>query len=184
MPDVNFIEQINTLSGQTVQLCYHCHKCTAGCPVAGEMEYGPDRLLRMVQMGEKEKLLTTRDIWLCVGCETCGTRCPNDIDIAPVTASLREMAYREGARVADPDAVKFHRLFLGIIQNMGRMHEASLLGLYKLWSLHILADLDSGAKMIMRGKIPIIPKPFKGRQEMKKLYEVANRVREAGIHDD
>jgi len=48
MFDPTFADQINRLSSQTIQLCYHCHKCTAGCPVAAEMTYGPDRVLRMV----------------------------------------------------------------------------------------------------------------------------------------
>ena len=78
------IRQVNHLSEQTIELCYHCHKCTSGCPVADEMQYGPDRqILRMVQFGEKEKLLKSADIWVCASCETCGTRCPNEIDISP-----------------------------------------------------------------------------------------------------
>ena len=42
------------VSDQAIQLCYHCHKCMAGCPVADQMDYGPDRILRMVQLGEKD----------------------------------------------------------------------------------------------------------------------------------
>ncbi|MCX7608923.1 MAG: 4Fe-4S dicluster domain-containing protein, partial [Anaerolineales bacterium] len=60
------------------------------------MEYGPDRILRMVQLGERERLLKSRDIWLCAACETCGTRCPNDIDIAKVMDALRMEALRSG----------------------------------------------------------------------------------------
>ena len=88
MSNSSFILQVDTLSEETVELCYHCHKCTAGCPVAVEMEYGPDRILRMIQLGEKERVLTSGDIWLCASCETCGTRCPNEINIADVMDAL------------------------------------------------------------------------------------------------
>jgi len=57
----SFVDRVNGLSGQTVQLCYHCHKCTAGCPAAFAMEYGPDRVLRLIQFGQQERLLTSRD---------------------------------------------------------------------------------------------------------------------------
>ena len=74
MTAIPFIQTINQLSEQTVELCYHCHKCTSGCPVSTEMQYGPDRVLRMVQLGYKDALLKSRDIWICASCETCGTR--------------------------------------------------------------------------------------------------------------
>ena len=97
----SFTDQVNDLSGQTVQLCYHCHKCTAGCPAAFAMEYGPDRVLRLIQFGQQERLLTSRDPWLCLGCEMCGAHCPNDIDIYEVMLALKEMAEEAGYRVED-----------------------------------------------------------------------------------
>ena len=94
-------DQVNALSKQTVEMCYHCHKCTAGCPVAFSMEYGPDRLLRLLQLGQVERVLTSRDIWLCLTCEMCGAHCPNDIHIADVALALREIAERTGYRAED-----------------------------------------------------------------------------------
>ena len=96
-----FIDQINSLSGQVTQLCYHCHKCTAGCPAAFAMEYGPDRILRLIQFGQCERLLSSRDPWLCLGCEMCGAHCPNEIDINEVMIALKEMSAEAGYRVED-----------------------------------------------------------------------------------
>jgi len=173
MPDFNFIDQVNTLSEQPIELCYHCHKCTAGCPVVDQMEYGPDRILRMVQFGEKDKLLQSEDIWVCVGCETCGARCPNEIDAARVLGALREIAFAENAAIAEPGAVKFHRLFLGLVQRTGRMHEISLLALHKLWTLNLFSDLPAGARLIMMGKVPLKPSIIKGRSEIARIYATA-----------
>jgi heterodisulfide reductase subunit C2 len=184
MADMMFIERINTLSDQTIQLCYHCHKCTAGCPVAEQMQYGPDRVLRMVQMGEKVKLLQSHDIWICVSCQTCGTRCPNEIDTSRVMAALREMAIEEKAAISEPDAVKFHKLFLGLLQYMGRMHEVSLLALQKLWTLNLFSDLDSGAQLFIKGKIPLKPHLVKNRQELKHIYEASTAAAKKASHAD
>jgi heterodisulfide reductase subunit C len=167
----SFVNRVNELSEQTIQLCYHCHKCTAGCPVADEMTYGPDRVLRMVQFGEKERLLTSHDIWVCASCETCGTRCPNEIDIARVMDALRQIAVAEGAAIAEPDSIKFHRLFLSLIQRMGRMHEAGLMALYILWTRHIMVDMDSAFKLFVKGKAPLIPHLVKGRGDLKRIFE-------------
>jgi heterodisulfide reductase subunit C2 len=179
MIDTHFIQEINALSEQNIELCYHCHKCTAGCPVVDEMQYGPDRILRMVQRGEQEALLTSSDIWLCASCETCGARCPNQIDIARVMDALRQKALATGAVIAEPDAVKFHKLFLFVVQNMGRMHEASLLAAYKVWTRNLLADMDSGAVMFVKGKVPLMPKPIKRRKEVKKIFAAANEEKKA-----
>jgi Fe-S oxidoreductase len=56
------------------------------------MEYGPDRILRMIQFGQSERLLTSRDVWLCLNCEMCGAHCPNEIDIAAVMLALRKIS--------------------------------------------------------------------------------------------
>ncbi|RLC85955.1 MAG: hypothetical protein DRI79_10700 [Chloroflexi bacterium] len=99
--ETSFLERVNTLSGQTIQLCYHCHKCTAGCPATFAMEYGPDRILRLIQFGQRERLLTSRDIWLCLECEMCGAHCPNEIDIGEVMIALKEIAEEAGYRAED-----------------------------------------------------------------------------------
>ena len=102
----SFISQVNERSGQTVQLCYHCHKCTAGCPAAFAMEYGPDRILRMIQFGQRERLMASRDAWLCLGCEMCGAHCPNEIDINEVLIAVKELSEEAGYRVQDCEQLR------------------------------------------------------------------------------
>ena len=184
MVELSFIDQVNTLSDQSIQLCFHCHKCTAGCPVAEQMDYGPDRILRMVQLGEKQTLLESKDIWVCVACETCGSRCPNEINASRVLGALREIAYNENAAIAEPNAVKFHRIFLGLVQNMGRMHEVSLLALHKLWTLNLLSDLPAGARLIAMGKVPFIPHMIKGQADVKRIFAATDPKNKQVAHGD
>lgn len=178
MTEINFLQQINSLSSQMLQLCYHCHKCTAGCPVAEDMQYGPDRILRMVQLGQKDKLLASHDIWLCAACETCGTRCPNEIDIARVMDALRQVAIAEGSAVGEPDALKFHKIFMAGVQTFGRSHEMFLFAAYKLWTMHLMDDMDSGISLIAKGKVPILPSLVKNRAEVSKLFKDSTKKTE------
>jgi heterodisulfide reductase subunit C len=129
----------------------------------------------MVQFGDAERLLSSPDIWICASCETCGTRCPNEIDVARVMDALRQMAIAQGAAIAEPDAVKFHKLFLFLIQNVGRMHEAALMGVYLTWTWGILDYVGVGSKMFLKGKVPLLPHRIKGRGEVKRIFEATKK---------
>jgi len=164
--------EVRHLSGEEIELCYHCHKCTAGCPVIGAMAYGPDRILRMVAMDQREPLLSSRDIWLCAGCYACATRCPNNIDIAAVMDALRQLAVSEGYKAGEPDVFLFHRLFFGVLGRLGRSHEAVLLGLFKVLSHQpLINDMAAGAGLFLRGKVPLLPHSIRAARPVHKLFE-------------
>jgi heterodisulfide reductase subunit C len=165
-------KEVNRRSGEQIELCYHCHKCTAGCPVVSAMTYGPDRLLRMIALDQVEQILQSSDIWLCAGCYTCASRCPNDIDIAAVMDALRQIAVANNYPIGEPDALLFHRLFLGVVRRLGRSHEAAMLGLFKILSrIPLLQDMDSGVKLFLRGKVPVLPDRISSAREVQQLFE-------------
>jgi len=45
-----FTEEVIRRSGERVDWCYQCGKCTAGCPVAFAMDIEPSRIMRLVQL--------------------------------------------------------------------------------------------------------------------------------------
>jgi len=99
--------------------------------VVDAMTYGPDQILRMIALDQSDELLQSKDIWLCAGCYTCATRCPNDIDISAVMDSLRQMALEQGYKAGEPDAYLFHRIFMGVVSNLGRRMKPSHWGYSK-----------------------------------------------------
>ncbi len=169
--DVNLASEVNHLSGQHILLCYHCHKCAAGCPVVGAMDYGPDRLLRMAALDQRHPVLSSRDIWLCAGCYTCATRCPNDIDVAAVMDALRQLSVAGDYPAGERNAVLFHTLFVRVVRQFGRSHEAALLGLFKLLSsVPLLADAGAGLGLFLRGKVPLWPQPSGAVAEVRRIF--------------
>ena len=170
-PDLTFMKRVSELSHQPVERCYYCLRCSAGCPSAYAMEYTPAQILRLVQLGQKDALLSSSAIWLCIGCETCGTRCPNQIHAGAVIDALRQMAVAEKAPVGEPHVWKLHQAFLDNIRIFGRMHELTMLAQYKLTSMDLLSDLDMGLDMFVKGKIEVLPKRIKGIAEVKKLFQ-------------
>jgi heterodisulfide reductase subunit C len=171
-PDLRFIEQVSDLSHQNVRSCYYCLRCAAGCPVTYAMDYNPAQLLKMIQLGQKDALLRSSAIWLCVGCETCGTRCPNGIRTGLVIDALRQLAITEGVAPAEREVFKLHRAFLDSIRIWGRVHELSMLMEYMLTSLDLFSNLDIGMDMIFKGKVLHLPERIKGLDEVRRLFEV------------
>ena len=104
-----FLEEVNEkINGVPIQRCYHCRKCTAGCPATPYMEYNPNRVIKMIQNGQREEVLNSSTIWLCMSCETCITRCPNEVDIARMMDVLRQMAIESGIGAREKNVLKFH----------------------------------------------------------------------------
>lgn len=169
--DSSFLEEAKKKSGEDLSLCYQCLKCTAGCPTAPYMDIRPNNIIRMIQMGRKKEVLGSSAIWLCVSCETCGTRCPNKIDIGVLMDALREMSMEAGVRAKEKNIHLLHEAFIKSIERGGRVHEATMLIDYKLRSKDFMTDLIPGMMLFLKGKIPLVPSFIKGRQEIKRIFE-------------
>lgn len=171
-PDLRFIEQVSDLSHQNVRRCFYCLRCSAGCPSAYAMDYTPAQLLRLVQLGQKDTLLHSSAIWLCIGCETCGTRCPNQIHAGAVIDSLRHIAIDEGVPAAERSVLKLHEAFLDSIRTWGRLHELTMILEHKLTSRDLLSNLDMGLDMFIKGKIHPFPSRIQGHRQVKSLFDL------------
>jgi heterodisulfide reductase subunit C len=176
-PDLTFIDRVSELSHQQVRRCYYCLRCSAGCPAAYAMDYTPAQILRLVQLGQKDTLLRSSAIWLCIGCETCGTRCPNEIHAGAVIDALRQVALAEGVKPAERSVQRLHAAFLDSIRWWGRLHELSMILQHKLTSGdNLLNNLDMGLVMLVKGKIHPLPKRIKGIDEVKALFEMGDEA--------
>ncbi|HEY3297311.1 MAG TPA: 4Fe-4S dicluster domain-containing protein [Armatimonadota bacterium] len=174
--DRGFRNEIESLSGQKIFSCYQCGECTGGCPVAYTADITPNQVIRMVQLGQEDQALNSSMIWLCLGCETCGTRCPKGVELSKVMDALRETAVQRGIPAKESAIKTFHETFLTSVERMGRTHEISMLGEYKLRTLNLFSDLFLGAKLFMKGKLAIVPSLVKGRDEMKKIFSTRKRT--------
>lgn len=167
--NADFLDVVNQRSGQVIQRCYFCKKCATGCPVVSYYDYLPYELFRMMQFGLKEEVLKSSTLWLCSTCGTCTTRCPNNIDIANVIDTLKEISVEEGIKAGERDIKLFHLLFLDNIRRFGRIHEATLLGLLKFRTGNIFKDLILGFKLFKKGKLKLKPERIEGKDEIRLL---------------
>lgn len=83
--------------GEKLLLCFQCGTCTSDCPVARfSGTYRPRMIIRMAQLGLKERVLKSDTLWLCAACFTCTDRCPQNVDVASVIRVLRNLAAEKG----------------------------------------------------------------------------------------
>jgi heterodisulfide reductase subunit C len=173
-PNLQFVKQVSELSSQNVSRCYYCLRCSAGCPAAYAMDLTPAQILRMIQLGQKDALLRSSGIWLCIGCETCGTRCPNEIHAGAVIDALRHIALEESITPAERSVYKMHQAFLDSIRTWGRLHELTMILQHKVTSRDLFSNLDMGLDMFLKGKIHPLPKRIQGMDEIKRLFEAGD----------
>ncbi len=158
--------EIQERSGENVFLCYQCKKCTAGCPVAAYFDLTPHQVLRACQFGQDELVLHSRTISICAACETCSTRCPQDIDIARIMDVLEIMAAEQGIKAKAPTVPMFYQSANRGIDWFGRMWELGLMA--ELYMREFLTgnldfkqlfkyDLSLAVKMLRAGKLKILP---------------------------
>ncbi len=157
MRDPAFTREVEERSGQNISTCYQCGNCTAGCPAGFVYDRQVSQIMRGVQLGLREQVLTSNAIWYCLGCSMCSQRCPNNIDVARVMETLRHMARHEGD-VAVPKVEKFWLSFLDTVRAFGRTYEIGTMALYMLRSLRLTTDVDLAPAALKRHKLPFSPK--------------------------
>jgi heterodisulfide reductase subunit C len=156
--------------------CYQCSMCSDGCPVAYVMDYYPNQIIHMVRLGMKEKILNSTTIWLCASCETCATRCPNEIDIVRLMDSLRAESRKAGINSSVSKVLKFHEAFVQQIKMKGRIDEAMLMVNYELkaWDFLSIAKIKELAGMaigmVKKGKIKIPSLKRHSTGDINRLY--------------
>ena len=166
-----FLSEVAQASGEKISACFQCQKCSAGCPIAYAMDVLPNQMLRHIQYGHREKVLTSNTIWICASCYTCSVRCPNNIDIAKIMDTLRPLAMHSEFKPGEKDIPIFHSAFLDTIKSRGRIHELSLILQFKSKTKNFFKDAALGLKMYRKGKIKLLPSKWDGGKEIKEIFQ-------------
>ena len=170
----DFVLALSKESRQDVNACFQCRKCAAGCPVAFAMDLTPTQIIHAARLGLENIVLNSRTIWLCASCQTCTTRCPQDVDIARVMDAARIIAVKRGVKPSVKSVRNFFKTAVKNISWFGRMYELGLIMGLKLKSGEFTKDMELGKQMFLKGKIKILPS-FKGMRDTRRIYRAVRK---------
>ncbi|MBW2655576.1 MAG: 4Fe-4S dicluster domain-containing protein [Deltaproteobacteria bacterium] len=165
-----FADEIKASSGINFNACLHCRTCANGCPFLEGMDYAPNAVIRLVQLGLEETALKCSTIWICVGCNTCSSCCPMAIDIPAVMDGLRHKAIEKGVKIAEPDVLNFHTEVLNTVKKYGRTHKLEIMMRYKLKKMDLFSDMGLGIKMLKKRKLDLTPSKVQDKKAIEKIF--------------
>ena len=152
----DFLKEVMKMpGGEKILECIQCGSCAGGCPTRFAMDYSPMQIIKMINRGMKEKVLSSSTIWVCSVCYTCTTRCPRDVNFTALMMSLRNKAIREN--LVKNGANKFHEYFFEVVNKYGKLHEAELLVklLDKTDFNSLRHNASLGLRLFKKGKLQI-----------------------------
>jgi heterodisulfide reductase subunit C len=168
------LEVVQRRTGRNPAACYQCGKCSAGCPMAEETSLRPHDVMRLILRDDREGLFAGESIWICLTCETCTARCPNDCDPARVMDALRELEPASASlRIR-----AFHQAFLDQVKSHGRLFEVGLVIQYKLRTGTLLQDVAAIPGMFRRGKLNLLPHRTRDVADVRRIFSACTAAAE------
>jgi heterodisulfide reductase subunit C len=176
-PSNKFMNKVMAESGVNLGACYGCKKCSNGCPVTFAMDLHPYQVVRYAQLGLEDKLKECETIWICASCQTCLTRCPNDVDLPRLMDYLKETIAKGNGKAAQERILKFHECFMKEVKTWGRVFEAGLMTRYMIVTgdafnpSEAIEKAKLGLTMFKKGRLSILPERTKDRKWLKQLFK-------------
>jgi quinone-modifying oxidoreductase subunit QmoC len=98
-PDLAFVNDIIRGGGESLKKCYQCATCSVVCNVTPEGNPFPRKEMVLAQWGQKDKLITSADVWLCHQCSDCTAYCPRGAKPGEVLNAIRKQSIKHVAMV-------------------------------------------------------------------------------------
>jgi len=178
--DPSFSRFVEEVAGTDIYACYQCGMCSGGCPVSFMMDYTPRQILRMGQLGMKDEVLSSSTIWLCASCNTCFTRCPREIDLPEVMATLKGRAIKEGFPSKIMEGQILYKTMVENMKKYGRVHEAQVFVNFarKAGVNKLIKQLPMGLTLFRKGKLKLSPEKIKSIEQLKALIRSVKQIQE------
>jgi len=132
------------------------------------------QMVHYLLLGNWDPVLKSEAIWVCVHCETCTARWPQQVDISKLLNVARVLAWREGRVAPDQAVAAYFASFLENLYLYSRAPELPLTVICKLKSGEYLRDLGLAVRLLARGRLNLLSLP-RGGAVYRRLFE---RVRQ------
>lgn len=90
--DLGLYPEIQRFGAADISACFSCGTCSATCPMSQSDGTFPRRIIRYAQLGMKDALLSSKELWTCYQCGECAETCPTQADPSEFMAATRRYA--------------------------------------------------------------------------------------------
>jgi ferredoxin len=90
--DGSLLDDVRRFGAADVSACFSCGVCTATCPLVENDGTFPRRMIRYAQVGLRDRLLASRELWTCYACGQCSEQCPQQAEPGEFMAAARRWA--------------------------------------------------------------------------------------------
>jgi len=90
--DVGLYGELQRFGAADVSACFSCGTCTATCPLVTDDATFPRRMIRYAQVGLRDRLLSSKELWTCYACGECSETCPTQAEPSEFMAAARRYA--------------------------------------------------------------------------------------------
>jgi ferredoxin len=100
--DLGLYGELQRFGATDMTACFSCGTCTAICPLSEDDATFPRRMIRYAQVGMKDALISSKELWACYHCGECSDSCPTEADPGEFMAAARRYAIAsyDGTRLA------------------------------------------------------------------------------------
>jgi ferredoxin len=90
--DAGLLADVRRFGAGDISACFSCGTCTATCRLSTSDAAFPRRIIRYAQVGMKDALLGSKELWTCYYCGECSDTCPTQADPGRFMAAARRYA--------------------------------------------------------------------------------------------
>jgi heterodisulfide reductase subunit C len=157
--------------GNPINDCLQCGTCSGTCPAIEFMDNSPRELIGMIRADLKDEVMNSNTFWSCASCYHCTVRCPAGIDIADMMYALKRYSMWKGRFQEGLIGPEFSESFVKMIVRSGRSFEPILAATYlpKYSAADILQEALTATGLVLKGKIPLLPKKIKGLKNFQRM---------------
>jgi nitrate reductase gamma subunit len=87
--DSTFANELARYGASDINVCFNCGNCTAVCSLTEQGAAFPRKFIRYAQLGMKERLAASKEMWLCYYCGDCSATCPRQAEPGELVAAAR-----------------------------------------------------------------------------------------------
>jgi Fe-S oxidoreductase len=87
--DSQLYQEVAKFGAKDMEICMQCGVCSASCPLSSGNDTFPRKIYRYLQLGLRDKLLSSAVPWLCYYCGECNLDCPRGAEPAETMMATR-----------------------------------------------------------------------------------------------